>query len=181
MNGILRNVGKLLRLWTKIRRRIRMYLLRPLFARVGKNVVFDPDGFYSYSTIEIGSDVFIGEHAHFSGQCIVIGNKVMFGPGVYMLGGDHEHSVQGKVMFDLKEPGESSPIIIEDDVWIGANVTILKGVRIKTGSIVGAGSVVTMDVEPYSIVVGNPARMLRKRFSDSELLCHLALLKGNGE
>jgi acetyltransferase-like isoleucine patch superfamily enzyme len=58
-----------------------------------------------------------------------------------------------------------------------ANVTNLKGVRVGTGSIVGAGSVVTRDVDPYSIVTGNPARLLRKRFTAHDLQRHLALLK----
>ncbi|WP_449401090.1 CatB-related O-acetyltransferase [Chryseobacterium wanjuense] len=55
-------------------------------------------------------------------------------------------------------------IIIEDDVWIGSNSVILSGVKIGRGSIIGAGSVITKDVEPYSIVGGNPAKILRKRF-----------------
>ncbi|NOZ53742.1 MAG: acyltransferase [Gammaproteobacteria bacterium] len=154
-----------------------MWLLRPLFLCVGNNVIFDPDGFYSYSTIKVGSDVFIGPCAHFSGQSIIIGNKVLFGPGVYILGGDHQYSVPGKFMHDLKDPGKNLPVIIEDDVWVGANVTILKGVHIGTGSIIGAGSVVTHDVESYTIVAGNPARLLRKRFLEDDLQRHLALLK----
>jgi acetyltransferase-like isoleucine patch superfamily enzyme len=54
-------------------------------------------------------------------------------------------------------------IHIEDDVWVGANVTILDGVRIGRGSVIGAGSVVTRDVPPYSIAVGNPARVIKSR------------------
>ena len=56
-------------------------------------------------------------------------------------------------------------IIIEDDVWIGANCVILSGVTIGRGSIIGAGSIVTKDIEKYSIVGGNPAKVLRRRFS----------------
>jgi len=59
--------------------------------------------------------------------------------------------------------GSFVPIVIEDDVWIGANATILKGVRISRGSIVGSGAVVTKDVPPYSIVGGNPAKIIRSR------------------
>jgi acetyltransferase-like isoleucine patch superfamily enzyme len=57
-------------------------------------------------------------------------------------------------------------IIIQDDVWIGSNSVILSGVTIGRGAIVGAGSVVTRDVPEYSIVAGNPARVIKKRFSD---------------
>jgi acetyltransferase-like isoleucine patch superfamily enzyme len=177
MNVFIKIIGESLYLFRRLNRRLRMYLLKPLFARIGENVIFDPDGYYSFSTIEIGCDVFIGLGAHFSGHCIVIGNKVMFGPRVFILGGDHQYSILGKSMFDLKAPGKSSPVIIEDDVWIGANVIILKGVRIGTGSIIGAGSIVTRDVGPYSIIVGNPGRLLHKRFTEDELHHHITLLK----
>lgn len=56
--------------------------------------------------------------------------------------------------------------IIENDVWIGSRVIIKQGVTIHTGAVVGAGSVVTKDVEPYAIVAGTPAKMIRKRFDD---------------
>jgi maltose O-acetyltransferase len=55
------------------------------------------------------------------------------------------------------------PIVIEDDVWIGARVTILGGVNIGTGAVIGAGSVVTKNVPPYAIVAGNPAKLIRYR------------------
>ena len=55
------------------------------------------------------------------------------------------------------------PIVIGNDVWIGARVIILGGVHVGDGSVIGAGSVVTRDVEPYSIVAGNPAKLIRKR------------------
>jgi len=58
------------------------------------------------------------------------------------------------------------PIILEEDVWIGANVSILSGVTIGRGAIVGAGSVVTKNIEKYSIVAGNPAKIIKKRFSN---------------
>ena len=56
------------------------------------------------------------------------------------------------------------PVIIEDDVWIGFNATILKGVRIGRGAIVGANTVITKDVPPYTIMVGNPARAVGSAF-----------------
>lgn len=61
------------------------------------------------------------------------------------------------------------PIIIEDDVWIGSNSVVLSGVKIGRGSIIGAGSIVTKDIEPYSIVGGNPAKFLRKRFDQQTI------------
>ena len=58
-------------------------------------------------------------------------------------------------------------VIIEDDVWIGARVTILPGVHIGKGSVLGAGSVITSDVPPYAVVGGNPARVLKYRNNGS--------------
>ena len=66
----------------------------------------------------------------------------------------------------LKTKGD---IIIENDVWIGMGATILSGVKIGTGAVIGANSLVSSNVEPYSIVAGNPAKMIRKRFDDRQI------------
>jgi acetyltransferase-like isoleucine patch superfamily enzyme len=68
-------------------------------------------------------------------------------------------------IFDIK----SSPVVIEDDVWLGFNSTVLKGVKIGKGSIVAACSVVTKDVPPNVIVAGNPAKLVRSISTKSEL------------
>lgn len=67
---------------------------------------------------------------------------------------------------DLLTKGD---IIIENDVWIGRDSTILSGVKIGTGSVIGTSAVVAKDVEPYSIVVGNPAKIIKKRFDDRQI------------
>lgn len=64
---------------------------------------------------------------------------------------------------------EDYKTIIENDVWIGSNVVVLNGLHIGTGAIIGAGAVVTKDVPPYAIVVGNPARIIKYRF-DKEMI-----------
>lgn len=164
----------------RVVRRAQMLLLRPAFKRCGANFIFDPNGNYSFETIEVGDDVFIGNGATLqaSQSGIVIGNKVMFGPQVTVMGGDHNTSVIGQFMFDvkIKRPEDDQPVVIEDDVWVGTGAIILKGVRLGRGCIIAAGAVVTKDVAPYTIVAGVPARRLSARFDAATILAHEATL-----
>ena len=166
----------------KAARRCRMHLLMPLFGRHGKRFVFDPDGLYTYSNIFVGDDVSISKGACFSatGATLVIGNKVMFGPNVTIMCGDHNTSEIGRYMADVvdKKAGDDLPVVIEDDVWIGTGAILLKGVTVSRGAIVAAGAVVTKDVPPYAIVVGVPAKVARLRWSDSERAEHEVMLYG---
>ena len=103
----------------------------------------------------------------------------MFGPNVTIMGGDHNTKKIGKYMFDVEEklPENDLPIVIKDDVWIGTGSIILKGVTIEEGSIIAAGSLVNKNVPPYTIVGGIPAKILKARFSPSQLNEHLKILK----
>ncbi|MDH5216059.1 MAG: acyltransferase [Gammaproteobacteria bacterium] len=158
-----------------------MLLKRILFRKVGKNVVFNPDDHFSYETITIGNYVYIGPGAFFSASRsgISIGNKVMFGPNVTIMGGDHNTSVIGEYMYDIKTKKAENdlPVIIEEDVWIGANATILKGVTIGRGSIIAAGAIVVNSVPEYSVVAGVPAKIIKKRFEEAELQQHKILME----
>lgn len=88
---------------------------------------------------------------------ISIGNRVKI--GIYAIISDNDqHRIEPERRNELPE---SQPVIIEDDVWIADRVTVLKGIRIGQGSVVGAGSVVTNDIPPYSVAVGNPARVIK--------------------
>ena len=69
------------------------------------------------------------------------------------------------------------PTYIGDDVWIGKHSVIMTGVKIGNGAIVAAGSVVTKDVEPYTIVGGVPAKFIKMRFTDEEIKLHEAMLR----
>ena len=85
-----------------------------------------------------------------------------------MLGGEHHTRYSTTYPFDVLLDNKPTPskgdVIIGNDVWIGASVTILSGVTIGDGAVIGAGSVVGGDVAPYSVNIGNPARVLRWRF-----------------
>lgn len=98
---------------------------------------------------------------------LTIGKKVIFGPRPTIITGDHRIDLLDKYIMDItddeKLPENDQPVTIEDGCWIGANVTILKGVTIGHDSVVAAGAVVTKSCEPYSIIGGVPARLLRSR------------------
>lgn len=158
-----------------------MLLVRPEFAKCGQRVNFNPFDFFTFKNIELGDDVAISVGAHFSASNsrITIGNKVMFGPNVTIMCGDHNTSMIGRYMIDVEEklPENDQPVVIEDDVWVGTGVILLKGVTIGRGSIIAAGSVVTRDVQPYAIMAGVPARLVRKRWTDDEITHHESLLE----
>ena len=107
--------------------------------------------------IEFGENVFVNFGCTFCDQGgIRLGNRVKLGPNVSLITTNH-----------LLEPDKrrwmvNKPIVIGDDVWIGAGASVLPGVTIGDGAVVGAASVVTKDVPPMSVVVGNPARVVRK-------------------
>lgn len=112
--------------------------------------------------ITIGQNCFIGEFNVIRGQGGVhIGNDVYTGPMVQIVAVNHVFSDPNRT---IREQGITAQgIIIEDDVWIGANVTVVDGVTIGRGSIIGAGAVVTSDIPAYSIAIGTPAKPVKDR------------------
>lgn len=112
---------------------------------------------------------------------LTIGKKVIFGPNPTIITGDHRIDVIGKHLIDVldseKLPENDLPVVIEDGVWCGANVTILKGVTVGRGSIVAAGAVVTKSCAPYSIIGGVPAKLIRMRFTPEEIIKHERMIE----
>lgn len=153
------------------------------FAERGQHVSLDIGGDFTPSHIHCGHHVYIGPHASFMASIahIYIGNYVTFGPSVTIRGGDHRTDLVGKHIYEIREneklPENDKDVIIEDGVWVGCNVIILKGVTIGTGAVVAAGAVVTKDVPPYSIVGGNPARVIKFRFTENQVREHERVLK----
>lgn len=114
-------------------------------------LVTEPGG-----TIEIGDQVFINYGVSISAHTLVkIGNRCQIGNYSLIMDNDY-HQIGDKTML-----GHSRPIILEDDVWLGARVIILKGVTIGQGAVIGAGSVVTRDIPARSVAVGQPARVVK--------------------
>ncbi len=168
-----------------LRARCRGRLLRRQLASCGRGFIFHGDWQIAQPrNIHIGDEVYIGPGAMISindGTVLRMGHRVMIGPGLTIMGGDHSFRVIGKPMRHVLTGINEGEIVLEDDVWCGANVTILRRVRVGEGTIVGAGSVVPKSLPPYATCVGNPCRPVRLRFSDEELRQHLSLLGRDAE
>lgn len=104
----------------------------------------------------------------YGGAGVIVGNNVMIGPHTVIAAGSHEYR---NLNVPMRHAGsfDSGPIVISDDVWIGANCTIIDGVSIGEGAVVGANSVVTKNVSAYDIVAGCPARKISNRKKYREL------------
>ena len=134
-------------------------LLGSLLKHVGKNIIIEPN-----FRCEFGRNISLGDNFYANYDCVMldgapitIGNNVLLGPKVGLYTSNH--------LFDSIERKNggciAKPIIIEDNVWIAANVSILPRVHIGTGSIIGAGSVVSHDIPDNVITAGNPCKVLR--------------------
>lgn len=154
---------------------------------------------YISKDVKLGKNVIIGKNCRISNGCTigdntyinyntVIDAKVKIGkfcsiaPNVYIAPGNHTYSylTTHPILYDkfwqkrLNIPisniqDKKKETVIGNDVWIGVNATILEGIKIGNGAIVGAGSVVTKDVEDFAIVVGNPAKKIKYRFEEEEI------------
>jgi acetyltransferase-like isoleucine patch superfamily enzyme len=155
------------------------------FARLGKDVVFEAGVLVFHpENIEIGDGVYVGHGAILKGyhknkmligdgtwvgqQCffhsaggIKIGRNVGVGPGVKIITSYHEAKDKEKPI--IHTPLVFEPVTIEDDADIGTGAVVLPGVTIGRGAQVGAGTVVTENVDPYTVVGGVPARFIRRR------------------
>ena len=111
------------------------------------------------SRLEKGTYVNYG--AVFLDTCpIKIGARTLCGPNCSFYAGTHP--VDPSIRRGVTGPETGRPIVIEEDCWLGGSVIVLPGVTIGTGSAIGAGSVVTKDIPPFSVAVGNPARVIKK-------------------
>lgn len=169
--------------WAKARanqlRNLWMFnILRP-WIRYGRNVhiqtstvIFAPN-----RRIVLGNNVGIGQYCVIQTD-VEIGNDVMLAAHVGIVARDaHTFDAVGTTMFEAPR-GDRFDVVIEDDVWLGFGAIILSGVRIGRGAIVAAGSVVKQDVPPYAIVSGNPATLVKYRFTDEEIAVHDKFLEG---
>ncbi len=174
---------------TTILKIIRVIILKKTIWRqykFGKNAHIGPRvKFWAKKEINIGDNFYIGRDSQIECNCI-IGSNVIIANKVGLVGRYDHHFQQIGVPIrlassirdnDYQWKGLTDTLIIEDDVWIGYGAIILSGLRIGTGTIIAAGSVLTKDADPYSIYAGNPASKIRNRFESEEDLCkHLEIL-----
>ena len=178
-------------IWDRIARRWRWWQLR----RAGADVAYDVQTFAAFfagdargfkcgrsAYFSAGSRVIVGTREDGPGQLLIgdrlfvnhyaiidchyritIGNHVLIGPHVYVC--DFDHDIRLDEDASIRKPASFAPVWIADHVWLGAGARILKGVTIGEGAVVGAGGVVTRNVPACTVVVGNPARVLKTRFS----------------
>ncbi len=146
-------------------KRLRTWCCRHLFLYVGDNVNIEKGAkFGSGAGIKIGDNSGIGINASLP-TSLTIGNDVMMGQEVLVLNRNHRFD-RTDIPMRLQAYTDVSEVEIGDDVWLGSRITILPGVKIGKGSIVGAGSVVTRDVPEFSVVAGNPAKIIRSRIAE---------------
>lgn len=124
--------------------------------------------------IVIGENVQINDYVHIGAVgSIKIGNNVLMASKIYIT--DHNHGSYDELVSDspyispINRKPVIKPVIIGDNVWIGESACIMPGVKIGQGSIIGALSIVTKDIPPFSIAVGNPARVIKKYNFDQNI------------
>ena len=145
---------------------LRYICCKNIFQSCGLNVNIERLAFFGN-----GLKLCIGDNSGLGVNCevpsnIIIGKNVMMGPNVFIIDANHQFD---RIDIPMCEQGnsESKQTIIEDDIWIGRQVIFTPGRTVKKGSIIAAGTVLTKDFPEYSIVGGNPAKLIRSRLATS--------------
>jgi maltose O-acetyltransferase len=135
-------------------------ILRQLLGQIGRDSIIEPPFYCSY-----GRNIHIGDHVYLNVLCTIldcnevhIGHHVMIGPNVQIYTAAHLLQAEARIQgWEV-----AKPIVIEDNVWLGGGAILLPGVTIGRNAVVGAGAVVSQDVPANTVVVGNPARVIRE-------------------
>lgn len=141
---------------------LRVLCAKAIFRKCGNHVVIDRHAYFGS-----GSELELGDYSGIGERCVVpsntrIGNYVMMAPDVHIVKNNHlTESIEIPMCF--QGPKASGPTIIEDDVWLGVRCILTPGHIIGRGVIIAAGAVVTKDIEPYCVVGGVPAKIIKKR------------------
>lgn len=135
---------------------------------LGKNCVVDD--FVKIKHVGGSGDIIIGDNVFlnsctviYSGNGVKIGSNTAIGPNTSIVPINHKFDDKNKLISEQRFADSKGGIVIEEDVWIGAGVTILDGAYIRKGAVIGAGSLVNKEIEAYSINVGSPCRKVGSR------------------
>jgi len=140
---------------------IRIFVLKAFGCNVSKTSRIGDGCYIGSNKISIGERVFINVGGFLDGSDeIVIGDFVRIGPFVRILTGTHEYK-KNVIRRDFREKTIGKKVVVEKGCWIGVNVTILPGVTIKEGCVIGAGSVIVNDTESNGLYAGSPARRIK--------------------
>ena len=136
--------------------------------------------FYLAGPGAISPDILANKYSYIGPNCSIppnvsIGKYTMLAPNVSILGGDHIFNNPNSPIIFSGRP-EMPKTVIGEDVWIGASAIIMAGISIGNGAIIAAGSIVTKDIEAYSIYGGNPAKFIKMRFNENEIDIHRKML-----
>jgi acetyltransferase-like isoleucine patch superfamily enzyme len=130
-----------------------------------KTVQFMSHSYFEFSdNITFKGYAYIGPDAYWSAKGkIEVGNNVIFGPRTILWTYTHNYMSENYIPYGKSDEDIIKNIIIEDNVWIGLGVTILPGVRIGEGAVIGMNSLVTKDIPSCAVVAGNPAKIIKYR------------------
>jgi acetyltransferase-like isoleucine patch superfamily enzyme len=146
----------------------KLYVTWPHHVALGDNCLLEHNTYFNFNGIWskgpgiiIGNNVFIGNHCEFNiKESITIGDNALIAAGCKFI--DHDHGMAREELIRLQH-GLQQPIVIGEDVWLGYNVTVLKGVNIGKGAVVAAGAVIVKSVPPYEVWAGIPAKKISER------------------
>ena len=144
-------------------KKLRAFWAKKIVTECGNNV--NIERFASFTPgLRIGDNSGVGINCEMNGS-VTIGKDVMMGPEVVVYTMGHRHD-RTDIPMMFQGMDDVSPVVIGNDVWIGRRAIILPGVTIGDGCIIGAGAVVSKNIPPYSIAVGVPARVVKRRKED---------------
>lgn len=155
-----------------ISKKIRRFICKRIFNQAGTELNVEKGVYFGNGkNIRVGNNVGFGKNLKILNRNLNIGDELMMGEDVLILGGKHNFERIDIPMGKQGVSNEKTLLKINDDVWIGSRVIILPGCKeIGKGVIIGAGSVVTKDIPDYAIVGGNPARVIKFRNTRSNFL-----------
>ena len=168
--------------WHLIIDKVLTFCYKKQMISCGHHVTFKPStsNIKGIENMSFGNYVRIHKYATiFSTDAkLIIGNKVALGPKVTIMTGNHATDTIGTFMWDVhsKKVGLDKDVILEDEIWVGSNVTILSGAHISRGCVIAAGAIVNRYIPPYSIVGGVPAKILKYRFTPEQIIEHEKVL-----